>query len=263
MWCGDAGGAGALSKGGWFCQDKLTYEERAVPQTVSLSFFRFGGAGTRLWGFAQMGLARPAMARTPDIGFWKLCGSGTGEGFTPVPNTAVYAILATWPDHATARARVAAAPVWARYRAHAVEDWTVFLAATSARGEWAGVAPFEVAEAAPGGPLAALTRATVKPSVAARFWRRVPDISAMIGMDRNVVFKIGIGEVPLLHQVTFSIWPDERAMAGFARTGPHAAAIRAVREEGWFNEELYARFAVLSDMGTWDGASPLQHLEAA
>ena len=79
----------------------------------------------------------------------------------------------------------------------------------------------------------------------------------MIGQDPNVMFKVGLGELPLLNQVTFSIWPDTECMAGFARTGPHAEAIHAVREEGWFNEELYARFTLLSDLGTWGGTSPL------
>jgi len=258
-----AGMARGLFKSGAVCQDKLTDGDGVLPQTVSLSLFRFGGVAARVWAFAQMGLARGALARTPDIGFWKLCGSGTGAGFAPLPNTAVYAILATWPDHATARARVTAAPVWRRYRDHSVEDWTVFLAPTAARGAWAGVAPFETVSPPSGGPLAALTRATVRLQVAARFWGRVPALDRLIGSDPEVVFKIGIGEVPLLHQVTFSIWPSERAMAGFARTGPHAEAIRAVRAEGWFREELYARFAVLSDLGTWNGQSPLQHLEAA
>ena len=51
-----------------------------------------------------------------------------------------------------------------------------------------------------------------------------------------MLFKIGIGEVPLLQQVTFSIWPDTASMAAFARAdGPHARAIRAVREGGWFS----------------------------
>ena len=78
----------------------------------------------------------------------------------------------------------------------------------------------------------------------------IPDISRMIGTDRNVAFKIGIGEIPLLHQVTFSIWPDTTSMAAFAReNGPHAAAIRAVREGNWFAEELYARFAILGETG--------------
>lgn len=234
-----------------------------MSQSVSLSFFRFDRTIDRLWAFAMMGLARPALARTPDIGFWKLCGSGTGEGFTPVPNLGVYAILATWPDHETARARVSDAPIYQRYRARAAEDWTVFLAPTSIKGAWAGVTPFEISGDEPAGPLAALTRATVKPSVAAQFWKRVPDISSVIGKDTNVAFKIGIGEVPLLHQVTFSIWPDAKRMADFARTGYHAEAIKAVRSEDWFREELYARFSVQSDLGSWNGASPLAELDTA
>jgi spheroidene monooxygenase len=232
-------------------------------QTVSLSLFRFRSPLARAWAFGMMGLARLSLPRVPDIGFWKLCGSGTGEGFTPIPNTAVYAILATWPDEATARARIEDAALYRRYRHMAAECWTVFLAATSARGAWAGTAPFEVARKEPAGPLAALTRATVRPAIAAKFWGQVPDISQVIGEDPNVIFKIGIGEVPLLHQVTFSIWPDTDSMAAFARTpgGPHDRAIRAVREGAWFREELYARFAVLGDCGTWGGSSPLANLE--
>jgi spheroidene monooxygenase len=231
-------------------------------QTVSLSFFRFSSVTDRLWALAMMGAGRFAMPRVPGIGFWKLCGSGTGEGFTPLPNTAVYAILATWPDEKTARRQTAEAGIYRRYRRRAAEDWTVFLTPTSARGVWSGIEPFTVTEAPCPGPLAALTRATVKPSIAMKFWRKVPDISAMIGSDRNVAFKIGIGEVPLLHQVTFSIWPDTASMADFARAdGPHAQAIQAVREGNWFREELYARFRVLGDAGSWQGGSPLNRLD--
>jgi spheroidene monooxygenase len=114
------------------------------------------------------------------------------------------------------------------------------------------------------GPLAALTRATVRPAKALRFWDRVPSISAMIGSDPNVAFKIGIGELPLLHQVTFSIWPDTASMAAFARgDGPHGRAIRAVREGNWFNEELYARFHLLGSVGSWNGTDPLAALHRA
>ncbi|MEP2639924.1 spheroidene monooxygenase [Roseobacter sp.] len=229
---------------------------------VSLSFFRFTKPSARLWAFVMMGLARAAVSKVPDIGFWKLCGSGSGEGFTPVPNTGVYAILASWPDEATARRHTRGAPIFQRYRKHASETWTVFLETSSARGVWSGQAPFKATAPEPAGPLAALTRATLRPSTALQFWRRVPDISRMVGSDRNVAFKIGIGEVPLLHQITFSIWPSTQAMASFARTnGPHAAAIHAVREGGWFSEELYARFAILGDAGTWGGHSPLSALD--
>ena len=227
-----------------------------MPQVVTFSLFRFDSLHTRIWAFSMMGLARGQLRRTPGIGFWKLCGSGTGEGFTPVPNTGVYAILATWPDAATARDRINAAPIYRRYRKRAAADWTVFMQATSARGNWSGETPFDVLEDRGNGPLAALTRATIRPSILHRFWGRVPDISAAIGSDPNVLFKIGIGEVPMLHQITFSIWPDARRMAQFARTGAHADAICAVREEGWFREELYARFTLLSEQGAW-GHKPL------
>lgn len=225
------------------------------PQTVTLSLHRFEGIGARLWAFSQMLFARRSLARAEGIEFWKLLGSGTGEGFTPIPNTAVYAILAAWSDGEQARAEVSGAQPFRRYRARAREAWTVFLVPVSARGVWDGTAPFVPGPAPAGGPLAALTRATVRPSRLARFWRRVPEISRRIGDDPNVLFKIGVGEVPWLHQVTFSIWPDEASMAAFARRdGPHARAIKAVREGGWFAEELYARFRVVGEAGTWGGA---------
>lgn len=210
-----------------------------------------------------MALARLALRRESRSLFWKLCGTGTGEGFTPRPNWGVWAILVVWPDEATARDRVANGPVWQAWHAKARESWTVFLDPVSARGAWAGVNPFlpDTPAKAANGPLAALTRASVKPARALRFWRRVPSISAMIGSDPNVAFKIGIGEVPLLHQVTFSIWPDTASMAAFARgDGPHGRAIAAVREGDWFAEELYARFRLLGTSGTWNGTDPLARL---
>lgn len=233
-----------------------------MTQVVSLSFYKFGSLQARLWAFAMMGLARRPMARIPGIGFWKLCGSGTGEGFTPLPNTSVYAILATWPDAETARGAVQNADVYQRYRARSSEDWTVFMTTDTARGAWSGQTPFTPSHLDQRGPLAALTRATIRPGILGKFWRRVPNISTVIGKDPNVVFKIGIGEIPWLHQVTFSIWPNPQAMANFARTGPHAEAIKAVRRDGWFNEELYARFTLISDIGTWGGTSPLKQLDS-
>lgn len=235
---------------------------RAAIQAVTITFYRFDGFGARLWAFTQMAFARLTLARTPDIGFWKLCGSGVGEGFTPLPNTGVYAILATWPDEATAKQRTTDAPVFRRYRNYASECWTIYLAPTSARGAWSGQAPFAPWDSedagAPTGPLAALTRASIRTRTMTRFWGHEPAISRAIGANGDVLFKIGIGEAPLLRQVTFSIWPDAASMAAFARAdGPHAAAIKAVREGGYFAEELYARFRVLGEDGAWNGHSPI------
>jgi len=225
-------------------------------QTVTLSLFRFDRALARLWVLGQMGAARFVLPHVPGLRFWKLCGSGTGEGFTPKPNWGTWAILAAWDSRAAAEAGLQRAP-FARWQGKASESCVIYLEPYSVRGHWAGKTPFAAEGAAPDGPIAAMTRATVKPARALRFWGRVPDISAKVGTDPNVMFKIGIGEVPLLHQVTFSVWPDAASMAAFARRGPHAEAIRAVREEGWFNEELYARFRVAGTQGTWQGRAPL------
>jgi spheroidene monooxygenase len=229
-----------------------------MAQVVSLSFYRFDSVISRTWAFAMMGLARPVLARIPDIGFWKLCGSGAGEGFDLKPNINVFAILATWPDLETAQTTQATHSLFNRYRKRALENWTVYLSTDTVRGAWSGKTPFTVSDRAAKGPLAVLTRATIKPGIMARFWGRVPNISRVIGKDPNVLFKIGIGDVPWMQQVTFSIWPNETAMTSFARTGPHAEAIKAVRDEGWFREELYARFTLLCDEGTWNGTSPLK-----
>ena len=259
-----------LSIAAQLCKLRLTHDaEGRVISVVTLSLFRFAGAASRLWVLGQMALAPRALRQQAGLSFFKLCGSGTGEGFTPKPNWQVWAILAVWPDEPMARAGVSQGPVWKAWSNKAAECWTLFLSPSSVRGRWGGRVPFDAAtqpdepeatastSAKPSHlPLAALTRASVRPRHALRFWKRVPDISTAIGLDQNVAFKIGIGEVPLLHQVTFSVWPDSAALSNFAhKDGPHARAVRAVRQGDWFSEELYARFRVLGSIGSWRDAS--------
>ncbi len=231
-------------------------------QTVTISFFRFDGIFRKLWAFVQMGFARRKLRRIDPMTFFKLFGSGTGEGFTPYPNTSVYAILGVWESLDVAENIIGNEYIFSRYRKISVENWTVFLTPISSRGKWDKCNPFK-----PNGDppcnvkknmLAALTRASIKPHILLNFWSKVPAISKMIGQNENVVFKMGLGEVPWFHQVTFSIWPNAEAMSEFARKdGPHARAIKSVREGQWFSEELYARFRVQKATGTWGGKSVL------
>ena len=149
--------------------------------------------------------------------------------------------------------------IYKKYRAKSVENWNVFLSPISSKGYWDKINPFDplkketVSEEK---MLAALTRATIKPKIMLKFWSRVPAISKVIGNDKNVLFKMGLGEIPWFHQVTFSIWPNAETMSNFARKdGPHAKAIKSVREGNWFSEELYARFKVEKAIGKWCGKS--------
>ena len=228
-------------------------------QIVAISFFRFEGVLQKLWAFSQMGFARKKLKKIKQISFFKLFGSGTGEGFTPYPNTSVYAILSVWNNLGEAENNIKEREIFENYRTHSMENWTVFLSPISSRGYWDKTNPFkpnkyeiEIKD----NMLAALTRATIKPKIMLKFWSKVPAISKVIGNDKNVLFKMGLGEIPWFHQVTFSIWPNAEAMSDFARKdGPHAKAIQSVREGNWFSEELYARFEVKKAIGKWSGTS--------
>lgn len=223
-----------------------------VPVTT-LTLFTYDGVASKLWIFMQMGLAHAGM-RSPSAPkplFYKLVGSGSGVGFDTKPNWGRYGVLATWQNEAAARKALAEHPVLTRWQARAAQTETFLLRPTRASGHWSGREPFPVAgstENKPAeGPIAVITRARLKLSVLAPFWRRVPSISQQIADADGVLFKVGIGEVPYLHQITFSLWRDERAIRDFAykQGGAHARAIDASRAGDWFGEDLFARFALL------------------
>ena len=228
-------------------------------QIVAISFFRFEGVFQKLWAFSQMGFARKKLKKIKQITFFKLFGSGIGEGFTPYPNTSVYAILSVWNNLGEAENNIEEREIYENYRTHSIENWTVFLSPISSKGYWDKTNPFKPNKnefKKKDHMLAALTRATIKPKIMLKFWSKVPAISKVIGNDKNVLFKMGLGEIPWFHQVTFSIWPNAKTMADFARKdGPHAKAIKSVREGNWFSEELYARFEVKKAIGKWCGKS--------
>ena len=227
-----------------------------MSSVASLTLFRYHRWIDRHWALWQMLLARRALNRLPGVRFMKMVGTGSREGFFLAPNTAVWGLLAAWPSLDHARAQVNCAAVYRRYFRRADEAVTLYLQATRAKGDWSGRQPFEVAPGGAGPLTIALTRATVKPRHALSFWARTPDIRAEIPEQPHLLFKVGMAEMPGLQQITFSIWDDVEAMRAFAyrRGGPHAEAIEAVRREGWFAEELYARFRLLDVEGDWSAA---------
>ncbi|MEE2773390.1 MAG: spheroidene monooxygenase [Pseudomonadota bacterium] len=207
-----------------------------------------------------MGLARFYLSKISDISFYKLFGTGSDDGFTfkinPFTNTGVYAILAVWQNKGIAEEIIHKDRLFRKYRDYSCQNWTIYLDPISVKGVWNGKKPFRCTEASADGRIVALTRATIKIRTMMNFWRKVPNVQKMIAADENVLFKIGLGEVPLFNQVTFSIWPDAESMNTFARkNGPHAEAIKAVRRGKWFSEELYARFIICGEHGEWSRKS--------
>ncbi len=215
---------------------------------------------------ASMGLNRILLRRTPGLRFWKLLGSARGLAFGAW-DPRRYGLFTVWESSAALDAFERDSPVLAAYRRRADELWTVRLKPIGWHGTWGGASPFADARpAAPlapdDGPLAILTRATIRPLRVRAFRAAARQVNAELAQRPGLLAAIGLGEAPLFTQATFSLWASPRAVRGFAYTGPeHIAAMRRTQAEGWYSEELFARFRPIGSYGTWDGADPLAQIE--
>ena len=220
--------------------------------------------GQRRWGLAQMGTSPPILRRVPGLRFFKLLGSGARNGFGLWPNLDRYGFMAVWEDEAAAVAFFAQHSLWQGYQDRSAEQWTLQLAPIKAQGLWDGQTPFDYATtmaAADDAPMAVLTRASISWRKTLRFWQFVEPTSATLAGAAGVRAAIGLGELPVVRQATFSVWESAQAMQQYAyRDARHREVIILTKREQWYSEELFARFRVLSSIGTLDGREPLAGL---
>ena len=224
------------------------------------------GAGAARWALAQMATAPRHLQRVPGLRFFQLLGSGAANGFGFWPNLQRYGFIATWARAEDAAAFFAADPIWAAYLQRSHETWTAELAPLQAHGAWNGGNPFaeqlaDLAARGGVGPVAVLTRASIRLRRAPRFWRFVEPTSRALAGTEGLRLAIGLGELPLVRQATFSVWDSAQAMQQYAyRDVRHREVIQLTRREGWYSEELFARFQVLKSTGTVDGVNPMGSL---
>jgi hypothetical protein len=270
-------------------------ESEPAPALVTLHLWRVAGRRVPAAVVRMVADRRPVRV-APGVRFAKLLGTGRGQTFTLADaEPRRWGLLATWADPAAA-ASFERSPTARRWRRLAEETWRAELRPLSARGRWSGRQPFGPTQPAaapaavgtagestggPGpasglgagpdgergsavglprwaGPVAAVTRARLAPRRARAFWRAVPAVSAELRGRAGLRLAVGIGEAPIGLQGTFSVWESSRALRAFAYTGAaHAEVVRRTPAERWYAEELFARFAVLSAVGTVDGRDPL------
>jgi hypothetical protein len=233
------------------------HPEALAPERVTL----------HLWGVrpsrvpaavVRMGLDRRHLRRTPGLRFAKLLGTGDGRTFTLRDADLLHwGLLATWSSVAAAEA-FESGPVARGWGRVAHERLRVDLRPLASRGEWAGQRPFGApTPTAYDGAVAGVTRARIAPRRMASFWRAVPAVSADLAQCTGLRLAVGIGEAPIGLQGTFSLWSSAAALTEFAhRRGPHTDVVARTTAEGWYAEELFARFAVLSVDGTFRGREP-------
>lgn len=186
--------------------------------------------------------------------FAKLLGTGAGRTFTPRDaDLFQWAILTVWDSEDEANKWRDSSPVrsWNRI---SVEHATLFLRAISSHGTWSKRQPFDVSAPRGSGPVAAITRARIKNRHSRFFWRSVPPVTSDLHSSPGLIAAIGIGEAPIGLQGTFSLWQDGASLRAFAYQGrAHQEVIERTAEIGWYAEELFARFEVISMRGQLQG----------
>jgi len=231
-----------------------------TPELVALTLWGVSGRHVPA-AVVRMALDRRPLRRTPGLRFAKLLGTGDGRTFTlRDADPRHWGLLTVWDDDAAHDRFVAQAPTPRAWDRIATERLTVTMAPLASRGRWSGLAPFgDPQPRRVDGPVAALTRARLRLRRAPSFWRAVPAVSADLVSSAGLRLAVGVGEAPIGLQGTFSLWDDATSLVGFAHRRPaHADVVARTASEGWYVEELFARFEVRSVEGTFAGADPSQ-----
>lgn len=229
-------------------------------QLTTISFFRFNGINA-YWGFNQMQWAIRKLKRVPGLEFSRYMGSGGKKGFSKTVNFNVYALLCVWKDEAAAMEFFEKSSTYGEFERRSEETWTIHMATTRAHGAWSKQNPFRDFEPYQGGPVAVITRATIKWQFLFKFWKFVPPVSATLDQQEGLLFAIGIGEYPWFMQATFSLWKDYESVKQYAyKTHHHSEVVKKTRELGWYAEEMFINFTPLKSVGSWGGNTPLDHI---
>ncbi len=198
-------------------------------------------------------LGRFPLRNVPGLRFSKILGSGQNGGFGLKPSATRQGLFCIFDQRSQAEDFLNHSKVVADYRAHSDEFFCATLSAFSVKGTWSGQS-MDVTDTEPTtGPIAALTRASIRPSKASQFWSNSPPAEESLGQATGCLLAVGLGEAPIFRQATFSIWESIDHMNRYARTGAHMEAIRASLGGNHFSESMFVRFRPLQTSGQWKG----------
>ena len=212
-----------------------------MSQTTIISFFKYSGVKNKWNALGRMG--RPAIINEKNLTFFKPFGTGSGNGFSIIPDFSTYGFISVFSSEEKAKQFLKNDDI-KKYSATADSFSHVLMHNIKSHGKWSNHNPFKSSvDFDEKKPLAVITRATIKPKLAYQFWKNVPSVSKSMDNNKDLTFSKGIGEFPLLMQATFSIWSSGKAMMDYAYNNPkHAEMIKKTRELDWYSEELFARF---------------------
>ncbi len=204
-------------------------------------------------GITRLMFNRFSSYRPSGLLLQKHMGSGKNAGFSVNPSGTHQGLFCLFDDLANAAQFLKDSPLLAWYRDHAQELFLVKLRAYSVKGKWSGHQLTESLSTPRSGPIASLTRASIKPLNAISFWSKAPPAEIDLQGTPGCLISAGVGEAPILRQATFTIWESQAAMDSYARSGAHLAAIKAAMQGNYFSESMFVRFQPFDAEGTWKG----------
>ncbi len=206
------------------------------------------------WAYSRFA-ANPLRQRSvKGLVFFRQLGCGYEGGFGLRPSFTRQGLFLVFSDPRAAGEFIQASDWIESYRLRSSELLYIELHAFAAKGSWAG---FRLQPTRPppasNQPLVTLTRASIRPSKAFKFWRDAAPAHRQIETARGCELACGIGEAPLLRQATISLWKDQTALTQYARSGAHQRAIEQSDSGHYFSEALFARFELGSIRGVFKG----------
>ncbi len=224
----------------------IRYRNRAIPLAfLSMALFHFP-----LW-FSKK------------YSFYKLLGSGKNGTFDKVPDLNQWAILLVHKGPVTVLNNPSTLGEFISkwINLFAKESFTILMEPVAGHGKWDNLEPFGNLDSKNiyEGPVATLTRATIRLSKMKHFWQHVAPVAQKMKAANGYVFSIGIGEVPWIKQATFSVWQSVEEMKVFAYSmKEHREVVKKTRAEKWYSEDLFVRFRIIESFGTIRDANPLR-----
>ena len=236
--------------------------------TTTIYIIRYRNIAIPL-AFLSMAIFHIPLFFNRKISFYKLMGTGKNGTFDKVPDFNQWAILCVFKENSQ-HSNPAFNPLnllgrfinlW--FNLFSFEKFSIQLKPIVGHGLWDKKLAFGdlSSNETMDGPIATLTRATIRLSKIKHFWNHVAPIANKMTTAKGYVFSVGIGEVPWIKQATFSIWESAEDMKTFAYSmKEHREVVKKTRQEKWYSEDMFVRFKIISTHGTLKGIDPLKRI---
>ena len=145
-----------------------------MAQTTVISFFKYKGLQNKWQALGRMGRPPIATQHIDGLRFWKPLGVGSGNGFSIWPDFSMFALLTVFDSEHQAINFLQSKSL-APYTSDSNGFGHILMHTIKAHGKWSYQEPFESSvKFDMSRPIAVITRATIKPQLAHKFWRYVP-----------------------------------------------------------------------------------------